>query len=89
MGTATPITAPSFTWTGMTDQLWQDPTNWDCGVPDATSDVIIPASPIGGNTPLITGGVIGDVFHIRVMGNIADLLKIDSDSGSKLRVWEP
>jgi hypothetical protein len=88
VGTATPINAPSFTWTGMTDQLWQDPTNWDCGVPDATSDVIIPASPIGGNTPLITGGVIGDVFHIRVMGNIADLLKIDSDSNSKLRVWE-
>ncbi len=89
VGTSTPITSPSFTWTGMTDQFWQDPTNWDCGVPDATSDVIIPASPIGGNTPLITGGVIGDVFHIRVLGNIADLLKIDSDSGSKLRVHEP
>lgn len=89
VNTATPISVPSFTWTGMTDQLWQDPTNWDCGVPDATSDVIIPATPIGGNTPLITGGIIGDVFHIRVMGNIADLLKIDSTTGSKLRVHEP
>lgn len=86
---AVPDNPPSFTWRGTQDQFWQFPANWDCGVPNATSDVIIPSAPIGGNTPLITGGVIGDCFHIRVMGNLADLLKIDSSTGSKLRVWEP
>lgn len=84
---ATPINAPNFTWTGNTDQLWQDPTNWDCGVPDATSEVIIPAVPIGGNTPIIQNGITGDVLNIDIQGNTSDL--IDIQNGGLLRIWEP
>jgi hypothetical protein len=82
-----PINPGNFTWKGTVSQDWFTIGNWDCGVPDATSDVIIPAAPIGGNTPLITGGTIGEVFRIRVMGNLANLLTIDP--GSKLKVYRP
>lgn len=87
VGTAVPITAPNFTWTGNTDQLWQDATNWDCGVPDATSEVIIPAVPIGGNLPIIQNGITGDVLNIDIQGNTSDLL--DIQDGGLLRIWEP
>ena len=87
VGTATPISAPNFTWTGMTDQLWQDPSNWDCGIPDPTSEVIIPAVPIGGNTPIIQNLIIGDVLNIDIQGNTPGLLEIQN--GGLLRVHEP
>lgn len=87
VGTLTPINgAPSFTWKGVTDQLWQDPTNWDCGLPDATSPVIIPAVPVGGNTPLIQNGIIGDVLNIDIQGSTTDLLEIQT--GGLLRIHQ-
>jgi hypothetical protein len=84
-----PINSGFYTWKGTTNQFWEIDTNWDCRVPDQTSYVLIPAAPVGGNTPLITGGVIGECLKIRIMGNVADLLKIDSDSGSKLQIYQP
>lgn len=84
-----PITAGYYTWKGITNTLWQIDNNWDCRVPGPTSAVIIPAAPIGGNNPLITGGVIGECLTIRIMGSVADLLKIDTSTGSKLQVNEP
>lgn len=85
VGTAVPINgSPNFTWIGTTDQLWQDPTNWDCGLPDATSPVIVPAVPIGGNTPIIQNGIIGDVYTIDLQGNTSSLLEIED--GGLLRV---
>ena len=87
VGTATPISAPNFTWTGMTDQLWQDPTNWDCGLPDATSEVIIPGVPIGGNTPVIQNGITGNVLNIDIQGSTSDLL--DIQNGGLLIIHQP
>jgi hypothetical protein len=87
VGTNSPLNPPSFTWTGNTDQLWQDPTNWDCGLPDATSEVIIPAVPIGGNTPTIQNGIIGDVLNIDIQGSTSGLLEIED--GGLLRIFEP
>jgi hypothetical protein len=84
-----PITVGYYTWKGTTNTLWQIDSNWDCRVPDQTSSIIIPAAPVGGNNPLITGGVIGECLRIRVMGSVADLLKIDTDAGSKLQIYEP
>lgn len=86
VGTLVPITAPNYTWKGSTDQLWQDPTNWDCGLPDATSPVIIPAVPVGGNLPIIQNGVIGDVLNIDIQGNTSGLL--DIQPGGLLRVHQ-
>ncbi len=41
LGTAAPATS---TWTGTTNNDWATATNWDNGVPGATTDVTIPAS---------------------------------------------
>jgi hypothetical protein len=87
VNSATPITAPNFTWTGMTDQLWQDPTNWDCGLPDAASEVILPDTPIGGNTVIIQNGIVGNVLNIDVQGTTPGLLEIQN--GGLLRIFEP
>jgi hypothetical protein len=83
----TPINSPGYTWTGNTNTLWQIEDNWDCRLPDATSEVIIPSSPIGGNNPEIRIGIIGDVYNIDVQGNTSNLL--DIQDGGLLRIHEP
>ncbi|MDP6909122.1 MAG: hypothetical protein QF371_06435, partial [Flavobacteriales bacterium] len=72
---------------GTDSQLWQTVTNWDCGLPDATSEVIIPAVPVGGNLPIIQNGINADVLNIDIQGNTIDLL--DIQPGGLLRVHEP
>ena len=69
---------PSFTWRGTVDNDWTNPGNWDCGIPDATAPVIIPASPSGGNRPIIYNGDIGECLNIEIQGNIFDLLEIQN-----------
>ncbi|MDC0303565.1 DUF2341 domain-containing protein, partial [Flavobacteriales bacterium] len=83
----TPINSPGYTWTGNTNTLWQIEDNWDCRLPDATSEVIIPGSPIGGNNPEIRIGIIGDVYNIDIRGNTSNLL--DIQDGGLLRIHEP
>lgn len=87
VGQGTPLNgAPYFTWTGNTNQDWQIPGNWDCGLPDASSEVIIPANPVGSNTPIIYNGDFGNCLNIDLQGNTIDLL--DIQPGGKLRVYE-
>lgn len=84
VNTAVPINAGHYTWEGTTNNLWQISTNWDCGLPDVSSEVIIPASPSGGIFPLIQNGIIGDVLNIEIQGGTSDLLQIEP--GGLLRV---
>jgi hypothetical protein len=42
-----------ITWTGVSSTVWNDPDNWNSGVPLATDDVLIPAGLT--NYPIITG----------------------------------
>lgn len=36
------LNAATITWTGTTNNLWEEPTNWDVGiVPTSTDDVVI------------------------------------------------
>ena len=69
VGRLTPITNLFYTWKGVTNTLWEVPTNWDCRVPDATSRVIIPDIPIGANYPVINNGITGDCYDIDVQTN--------------------
>jgi hypothetical protein len=86
VGTDTPINIGHYTWIGTTSGLWQTSTNWDCGLPDAASEVIIPAAPSGGNYPIIQSGVIGDVLNIEIQGGTSDLLQIEP--GGLLRIHQ-
>jgi hypothetical protein len=79
-----PINPGHYTWEGTTNNLWQISTNWDCGLPEVSSEVIIPASPSGGIFPLIQNGIIGDVLNIEIQGGTSDLLQIEP--GGLLRV---
>lgn len=82
-----PINAGYFTWKGSTNVLWQVDSNWDCRLPTATSRVIIPGTPVGGNLPEIENLIIGDVWDITIQGSTVDLLKIHP--GGKLRIFKP
>ena len=86
VNTAVPINVGYYTWKGTTSGLWQNSSNWDCGLPDAASEVIIPAAPSGGNYPIIQSGVIGDVLNIEIQGNTSDLLQIQP--GGLLRIHQ-
>lgn len=44
-------------WLGNSSD-WNEASNWSDAVPSATNDVLIPASPIGGNQPQITGSAL-------------------------------
>ncbi|MCF8278034.1 MAG: DUF2341 domain-containing protein [Flavobacteriales bacterium] len=73
-----PITSGYYTFTGNVSRLWEVADNWDCNVPDAASQVIIPAVPIGNRTPLIQLGVTAQCLNIQIQGGTADLLEIQS-----------
>ncbi|TVZ57252.1 putative secreted protein (Por secretion system target) [Lutibacter sp. Hel_I_33_5] len=45
-------TNANTSWTGATNTLWQEPTNWNNGVPNANSNVTIPTGL--GNYPTVT-----------------------------------
>lgn len=73
----TPIESPFHTWKGTTNNLWQVPGNWDCGiVPNSTSRVIIPAAPVGGNLPDINAGINANVYDIEIRGNTVNLFEL-------------
>ncbi|MBP9153297.1 MAG: hypothetical protein KBF73_13505, partial [Flavobacteriales bacterium] len=78
------------TWTGLAlDNLWQNNGNWDCGgVPTASIAVIIPEIPLAGQTetPRIETGIVGHCLTIRVEGNIAD--RIEIQTGGVLQVHQ-
>lgn len=76
------------TWTGLAlDQLWQNDGNWDCGgVPEDNTRVIIPETPIGGNTPVIQNAIIGRCLDIEIRSASASLLEIQN--GGTLRVTQ-
>lgn len=46
-------TAGDFTWQGSASSSWTDPNNWTGGVPDASSDVIIPDAATTSNDPAV------------------------------------
>lgn len=47
-------TQPAGTWTGHASTDWSDPDNWgQCMLPDASTDVTIPASPAYGRFPVV------------------------------------
>lgn len=84
----TPINPAFHTWRGSTNTLWQQVGNWDCGiVPNSTSRVIIPGTPIGGNLPVINSGITGNVYDIEIQGNTSNLITITN--GGLLNVHRP
>ncbi|MEO5646713.1 MAG: hypothetical protein ABIQ56_00040, partial [Chitinophagaceae bacterium] len=44
--TITVGTGGATTWTGVISSAWEDPGNWSCGVPTATSPVTIPGGAV-------------------------------------------
>jgi hypothetical protein len=82
-----PLNSPGYTWTGNTNALWQEVGNWDCRLPDATSEVVIPGAPIGGNNPVIQIGITGNAFDIDIQGSTVDLL--DIQDGGLLIIHKP
>jgi len=59
------------TWIGSTTDAAVG-SNWSSGSPDATTDVIIPATPSGGNMPMLTTGLA--VHNIDMQGSsVVDL----------------
>ncbi|MEX2590859.1 MAG: hypothetical protein WD334_11700, partial [Chitinophagales bacterium] len=69
-------------WTGNIDTDWDKPMNWQCGVPDYDTDVIIPLRP---NQPHIFDGVLGkcNTYYM----DTATQLHIET--GGRLNVKEP
>jgi hypothetical protein len=56
-----PVTIADF-WLGVNTK-WNNPQNWNSGqVPDATTNVIIPANPSGSNFPEL---IPGEVMHCK------------------------
>ena len=53
--------APSTTWAGTTDNDWNTATNWDNGVPGATTDVTIPFTGITNFPTLSAAGSCNDI----------------------------
>ncbi|HYG38772.1 MAG TPA: T9SS type A sorting domain-containing protein [Cytophagales bacterium] len=68
------------TWLGYTDN-WNTASNWSSGVPGSSTDAIIPASPIGGNFPIINSGT-PEVKNLSI--NVGAILTISG--GEKLTV---
>ena len=66
------------TWTGDTDENYNDPTNWDDGVPDATDIVFLEGGGTGVTT--LTGGVTNDAVALNVRGG--HVFNIDNDGGT-------
>lgn len=61
------VTIISNSWIGNSPDA-ADPTNWSCGtLPGASTDVIIPASPTGGNMPVLSGNL--SVHNINLLGS--------------------
>lgn len=53
-------------WLGYTSD-WHNPINWGIGlVPDLTENVVVPASPIGGNYPTVKNGSIAECKSINL-----------------------
>ncbi|MCS7003788.1 MAG: T9SS type A sorting domain-containing protein [Cytophagales bacterium] len=85
------------TWLGH-DTVWNKRSNWTCRVPDRNTDILIPASPVGGNFPSIT--LPAEARSVRNRGTLrlrpgADLAVTDSfnnqgtvisNTGSMLRM---
>jgi hypothetical protein len=81
------LNPPYRTWTGLENNLWQVDGNWDCGgVPTASDRVLIPTSPIGGNTPVIQNGITGWCLDIEIQSAALPLLEIQN--GGVLRVTQ-
>ncbi len=55
------------TWTGSSDNDWNNNLNWSCGVlPDSTSDILIPDGL--NNYPVLNSGATGQVRNITLAG---------------------
>lgn len=64
-----PVTVnPNGTWIG-TNTNWTDPANWCGGIPGATTNVAVPNYGVGGNYPVIAGGVAANVNNITLNVN--------------------
>ncbi|TVZ57254.1 hypothetical protein OD91_2572 [Lutibacter sp. Hel_I_33_5] len=55
-------TNANTSWTGATNTLWQEPTNWNNGLPDVNSNVTIPTGL--GNYPTITNLNNATAFNV-------------------------
>jgi PKD repeat protein/predicted esterase len=55
------------TWTGTNSSDWFDSGNWDNGLPDTTTNAIIPASPSSGNFPNVDN--TADTARVRNLAN--------------------
>lgn len=51
------IFAQTTTWTGNQDTNWNEPNNWNNGIPTAASDVVIPNADFSRNYPILAGNV--------------------------------
>jgi hypothetical protein len=81
VGTTTPLNNGFYTWTGnagATTVSWDEVGNWDCGLPDQDSRVIIPAVPVGGATylPIIYNSITAECYDIDIQTTGTPLLEI-------------
>lgn len=70
------------TWTGAVDSLWENASNWQCGIPDSTHPVIIPS---GTTKCLISSGVSADCKTIEIETGADFEIKV----GGSIHVHEP
>jgi hypothetical protein len=68
------------TWEGNAGSSWDDPLNWSDGVPDSTTDVIIPdVTPY----PVIEPGVSAVCYNLRIeTGAVLTINSVTGNSGS-------
>ena len=61
------VVPPTLTWTGNTSDDWSVAGNWsDNTVPDKDYSVSIPASPAGGNFPVIYSGTTASCYDLTI-----------------------
>ncbi len=63
-GANKPVQAETCTWLGGTNNDWSVASNWSCGVPDITDDVIIPSGTTNEPTIPVTTGVTVNTITI-------------------------
>lgn len=68
-------TLQAGTWIGMIGSDWNDAQNWSDGkVPTATTDVTIPALPLGGYLPIIFGNASADCNNLITANNYLEVI---------------
>lgn len=71
------------TWDGSSSTDWNDPTNWDNGVPDSTKDAIIVFAT---NQPVINAGPANKSAQALIMNSASGAVSLTINSGFSLTV---